>query len=84
VQAVLRIEREAGLAWLELPGQPAPPDALGHPDVRRGLEAIHAAGLVHGAVGPGQVRIDEAGAVLLVDGATGQGSAAEDLARLGA
>jgi len=83
VQAVLRIEQEAGLAWLELPGEPAPPDALAHPDVRRGLTAIHAAGLVHGALGARQVRVDEAGAVLLVDGATGQGTAAADLARLG-
>jgi hypothetical protein len=83
VQAVLRIEREAGIAWLELPGEPATPEALAHPDVKRGLAALHAAGLIHGALGAAQVRIDEAGAVLLVDQATGEGTPEQDIARLG-
>ena len=82
VQAVLRLERAAGLVWLELPGEPADDAALRHPDVRRAVADLHAAGLVHGALSPAQVRVDEAGAVLLIDGASGEGSAEDDLARL--
>ncbi|MBI2893122.1 MAG: protein kinase [Deltaproteobacteria bacterium] len=82
VQAVLRMDRTAGTALLELPGEPASADALVHPDVARGLGEIHAAGLVHGNVSEAQVRVDEAGAVVLIDGATGEGSPEDDLARL--
>lgn len=82
VQAVLRIDRAAGTALLELPGQPAGAESLALAEVARGLDAIHEAGLVHGNICEAQVRIDEAGAVLLVDGATGSGSREDDLARL--
>jgi len=74
LQAVLRVDREAASIWLEARRGRAPGGGLTREDralLDAGLEALHAAGGIHGHVDAEHVVIDERGVVLLFEGDAG-------------
>jgi serine/threonine-protein kinase len=68
LQPVLRVDREGGSLWLEplLGRSPALPLTAAHASaLRDALDALHAAGVAHGAVDAEHLAVDDEGSVLL-------------------
>ena len=92
LQAVYAVDAEGGRAVLEYPAGRALSEVSVSPerwrravaDLRRALERVHGAGLVHGAVRPDMVRVSDGRAVLMLPAEDAPGDRDADLAALDA
>jgi len=91
LQAIFEVDLEMQRAVLEEPAGEAlttatldaPGRARAHAQIASALKTLHAAGVVHGALGAGRIRIGPGRAVLLLPAARRAGSPEDDLATLG-